>query len=292
MVPRSTTGKRRQPDLGADAGADAAPGVGVGGVGRDPRALPPGSLSITHDSSGGRYRGLGRGRRQRPGLRARRLAIHRRHCARRDLEGIARRARRGEELDGLRHDLRRRHALPGERLRRSSNPGRARRNRRRYRGNVWGAANERNAIVVVTPQGGVREVFRNPPNVTSRLRNEGPLEFPTSSLLARQKAVRHSIRHQPPRQLSQTAGARSDRCHRTLARQGLVHRPALAERGPAPAPALADLREPGDEQRRRELDHGAAHALRSGQRVELAQGEVEGIPRRRRSQRRSLTGTR
>ncbi|HET6151294.1 MAG TPA: SMP-30/gluconolactonase/LRE family protein, partial [Polyangia bacterium] len=50
-------------------------------------------------------------------------------------------------------------------------------------GNIWGAANERNAIVVVTPQGGVREVFRNPPNVTSRLRNGGPLEYPTSPFL-------------------------------------------------------------------------------------------------------------
>ncbi|HET6150080.1 MAG TPA: hypothetical protein VFH68_21240, partial [Polyangia bacterium] len=32
---------------GADGGVDATPGVGVGGVGRDPRALPPGSLSVT-----------------------------------------------------------------------------------------------------------------------------------------------------------------------------------------------------------------------------------------------------
>jgi sugar lactone lactonase YvrE len=49
--------------------------------------------------------------------------------------------------------------------------------------NIWGTANERNAIVVVTAQAHVREVFRNPADPTSRLRNGGPLEFPTSPFL-------------------------------------------------------------------------------------------------------------
>ena len=50
-------------------------------------------------------------------------------------------------------------------------------------GNIWVAANERNAIVVVSRQGGVTEVFRNDPDAESRLRNTGPLEFPTSPFL-------------------------------------------------------------------------------------------------------------
>jgi sugar lactone lactonase YvrE len=49
-------------------------------------------------------------------------------------------------------------------------------------GNILVAANERNAIAVVTEDGDDVELFRNP--VTSaRLRNEGPLEFPTSPVL-------------------------------------------------------------------------------------------------------------
>jgi sugar lactone lactonase YvrE len=50
-------------------------------------------------------------------------------------------------------------------------------------GNVWAAANERNAIVVATPRGRVVEFFRNAPDATTRLRNQGPLEFPTSPFL-------------------------------------------------------------------------------------------------------------
>jgi sugar lactone lactonase YvrE len=49
-------------------------------------------------------------------------------------------------------------------------------------GNVWVDANERNAIAVVTPKGEVSEVFRNPTNA-ALLRNEGPLETPTSPFL-------------------------------------------------------------------------------------------------------------
>jgi sugar lactone lactonase YvrE len=54
-------------------------------------------------------------------------------------------------------------------------------------GNVWGAVNERNSIVVVTCAGKVFEIIRNPPDATTRLRNGGPLEFPTSPFLAGRK---------------------------------------------------------------------------------------------------------
>jgi sugar lactone lactonase YvrE len=50
-------------------------------------------------------------------------------------------------------------------------------------GNVWIDANERNAITVVDNHGGVSEFFRNPVGATG-LRNEGPLEFPTSPFLS------------------------------------------------------------------------------------------------------------
>jgi hypothetical protein len=55
------------------------------------------------------------------------------------------------------------------------------------RGNIWGVANERNAIVLVTREGRVAEIIRNPPDATSRLRNAGPLEFPTSPFLTDRK---------------------------------------------------------------------------------------------------------
>jgi sugar lactone lactonase YvrE len=50
-------------------------------------------------------------------------------------------------------------------------------------GNVWVAANERNEIAVVDRRGDVTEFFRNPAGA-DRLRNAGPLEFPTSPVLA------------------------------------------------------------------------------------------------------------
>jgi sugar lactone lactonase YvrE len=49
-------------------------------------------------------------------------------------------------------------------------------------GNVWVAANERNALVVVEPNGRVVEFFRNPIDGTTGLRNAGPLETPTSPM--------------------------------------------------------------------------------------------------------------
>jgi sugar lactone lactonase YvrE len=60
-------------------------------------------------------------------------------------------------------------------------------------GNIWTAANERNAIVVVTKHGRVIEFFRNQPDPSTRLRNEGPLEFPTSPFLSgRRLCLTHS----------------------------------------------------------------------------------------------------
>jgi sugar lactone lactonase YvrE len=51
-------------------------------------------------------------------------------------------------------------------------------------GNIWVDANERNAVVVVTNSGRVIELFRNPPDSGTKLRNTGPLETPTSPVLA------------------------------------------------------------------------------------------------------------
>lgn len=59
------------------------------------------------------------------------------------------------------------------------------------KGNVWNSANERNAIVVVTNTGKVVEIFRNPVNTDTNLRNSATdaannnriLEFPTSPVL-------------------------------------------------------------------------------------------------------------
>lgn len=50
-------------------------------------------------------------------------------------------------------------------------------------GNIWAAANERNAIVFVSADGRVVEVFRNDPDGTTLLRNTGPMEFPTSPVV-------------------------------------------------------------------------------------------------------------
>jgi sugar lactone lactonase YvrE len=51
-------------------------------------------------------------------------------------------------------------------------------------GNIWVDANERNAIVLVDHERGqVSEVFRNPPDAITHLRNLGPLETPTSPFL-------------------------------------------------------------------------------------------------------------
>ena len=51
-------------------------------------------------------------------------------------------------------------------------------------GNTWAAVNERNAVVVVTRHGRVVEYARNDPDPGTKLRNGGPLEFPTSPFLS------------------------------------------------------------------------------------------------------------
>jgi sugar lactone lactonase YvrE len=51
-------------------------------------------------------------------------------------------------------------------------------------GTIFVAANERNAIAVVDSRGRVLEFFRNAPSVATQLRNEGPQEFPTSPFLS------------------------------------------------------------------------------------------------------------
>jgi sugar lactone lactonase YvrE len=48
--------------------------------------------------------------------------------------------------------------------------------------NIFVAANERNAVAVVTEKGRAVELYRNPVGA-DRLRNAGPLEFPTSPVL-------------------------------------------------------------------------------------------------------------
>jgi hypothetical protein len=54
-------------------------------------------------------------------------------------------------------------------------------------GNMWVAANERNAIIYVQSNGFVFEVFRNPVDTGTQLRNVGPLETPASPVLAGNK---------------------------------------------------------------------------------------------------------
>lgn len=50
-------------------------------------------------------------------------------------------------------------------------------------GSAWVDANERNAVILVRHDKSVVEVFRNPASATTKLRNEGPLETPTSPIL-------------------------------------------------------------------------------------------------------------
>jgi sugar lactone lactonase YvrE len=51
-------------------------------------------------------------------------------------------------------------------------------------GNVYVSANERNVVAVVSVLGRVFELFRNEPDPVTRLRNNGPLEFPTSPFVS------------------------------------------------------------------------------------------------------------
>jgi sugar lactone lactonase YvrE len=170
------------------AGADAGVEAGVGGIGRDNRALPPGSITVTAtarvaaDTAGSQpivangiafgpdgslfVADTGRGAIWKVALDSQGAVTSPVGCDTTFtqntlcLEDVLVAHPMLEGLDGIAVDA---------------------------AGNIWGAANERNAIVVVTPQGKVREVFRNPPDATSRLRNSGPLEFPTSPFLIGRK---------------------------------------------------------------------------------------------------------
>ena len=52
--------------------------------------------------------------------------------------------------------------------------------------NIYVAPNERNSVAVVTDEGRAVELYRNPAG-GDRLRNAGPLEFPTSPVLVGRK---------------------------------------------------------------------------------------------------------
>jgi sugar lactone lactonase YvrE len=54
-------------------------------------------------------------------------------------------------------------------------------------GRIWVDANERNAIGFIYENGRVAEVFRNPADAATKLRNVGPLETPTSPVVADHK---------------------------------------------------------------------------------------------------------
>lgn len=54
-------------------------------------------------------------------------------------------------------------------------------------GGIWADSNERNAVLYVTPFNDVVEVFRNTPDATTRLRNGGPLESPASPVVVNHK---------------------------------------------------------------------------------------------------------
>lgn len=54
-------------------------------------------------------------------------------------------------------------------------------------GNIWADANERNAVVFVFTTRQAIDVFRNPVDATTQLRNAGPLETPTSPVVVGHK---------------------------------------------------------------------------------------------------------
>lgn len=86
-------------------------------------------------------------------------------------------------------------------------------------GTIWATANERNAVVTVSRSGRVVEVFRNPADATTRLRNGGPMEFPTSPFLVGRRLC-----------LTHSDGSRRDNFPNTG-----------GEVGPAPAPLRAKI---------------------------------------------------
>jgi hypothetical protein len=75
-------------------------------------------------------------------------------------------------------------------------------------GNIWGAANERNTIVVVASRTRVVEFFLNQPDEQTQLRNEGPPGVPDEPVFERTQAVHHALGRQSARQLPEQRGDR------------------------------------------------------------------------------------
>ena len=106
-----------------------------GGVGRDNRSLPPGTITITPTEPPGlQHARLAAPGGQRHRLRQRRRPARGRHRARGDLARRHRPQGPREEPDGLRHDVHVQHALPRQRARRAPVPRGRRRDRARSQG--------------------------------------------------------------------------------------------------------------------------------------------------------------
>lgn len=157
---------------------------GVGGVGRDPRGLPPGTITITPT---GRAAANTAGSQH---LVANGLAFHR-HGAlfvadtargaiwRVELDNRGRvRSPTGCDTTFTADALCLDNVLPAHPFLEGVDGIALDRD-----GNIVAAVNERNAIVVVTEKGRVLELFRNPVDPSTRLRNVGPMEFPTSPVI-------------------------------------------------------------------------------------------------------------
>jgi hypothetical protein len=92
--------------------------------------------------------------------------------------------------------------------------------------------NERNAMVVVSSKGQVAEFFRDPVDPATMLRNQGPLERPTSPFLLDRRLCVTSM-DSDRGDNSPNAGGRGRAGHRGDV-EDLVPRPAVASPWPAP----------------------------------------------------------
>jgi sugar lactone lactonase YvrE len=158
---------------------------GIGGVGRDPRTLPPGAITVTPTSRNAQNTAG-----SQP-LVANGLAFTRRGdlliadtargaywLVRVDRDGNPS-ARTGCDTTYAPNTLCMSHVWIAHPLLEGTDGIAVDRE-----GNVWTSANERNAIVAVTGSGEVVEIFRNAPDTVTRLRNTGPLESPASPVVA------------------------------------------------------------------------------------------------------------
>ena len=112
---------------------------------------------------------------------------------------VSRPPRRPAQPDRLRHDLRAEHAVPGRRPRPAPLPRRRRRDRARPAGNIFVAANERNAVAVVSTRA-ARRVFRNSPRPPGCATPARSSSRPARSWSAASCAV--EPRRRPARQLA------------------------------------------------------------------------------------------